>query len=274
MVERGAMALAMVLAAAACGNGSNGRQDGDAGMDPAGEPDAEVVHDVAPEAEDPVPEAADPDAAHEPDGTGDVIEEEAPEELCPEVEGGISWAMPGDFVPSTSEPTRTCMIDCTGGLAYSAIVVEFDLTHAGWYAPDPDGTHGIFQLTRSTRWRSNLYGYMTMFGPARNEVKVISNIDLGAGEVVRLNRTGIAIAADATYHVRYTYDTAAHERRLLVTSGRETVLDISDASTVDEVSTLGPGFQVILATDHAGSDGPEVPTYGWRYANMCIQVLP
>jgi len=193
-----------------------------------------------------------------------------PSSACADVPGGVAFEA-DMFVPTEAEPSRSFSIPTVAGRDYASIEVELDVTHAGWYGPDPSGTHAIFQLTRG-RWRSGLYGFMTAFGPSRNELKVISNIDLAAGEVVRLNRRPARLESGQTYHVRYVYDAAGGERRLTVTNGEEVLMDESDSRVAASVRTEG-SLDLILATP-LNPEGPEVPSYGWTYDNFCLRVLP
>ena len=173
-----------------------------------------------------------------------------------------------------SEPTRTFLIPTQSGETYSRVELDLDLTHEGWYMPQPDGAHGIFQLTRSQSWGGNLYGFMTLRGPANgNLVRVIANIDLPQGQTTRL-QTNKLLDVGVTYHVRYVYDAAGGTRSLLMRGNGQTYVDISGTDVVATVSTLAPGFELILATDLACSGcGPEVPTFGWRYSNVCFRAF-
>lgn len=285
-----ALITASFVMLAAC-NGSGTEDDGDARIDvPADWAADDSVDAAVPDTPDVMPDTLDvpadmpaEDIVEQEDLIEDAAEDtvedgeqeaETPPEFCPDIEGAVVFRMTEEFVPSPEEPTRSFTIPCEGGLVFGSVVIELDVIHGGWFEPEPDGTHGIFQFQRGTRWRSNLYGFMTMFGPPQNEVKVISNIDLGPGEVVRLNQRPARFYEGTTYHIRYTYDAAGSERRLVITDGDGEVINISDSRTVGEVSTLSPGFDLILATADSGDEGPEVPSYGWVYDNVCIRVLP
>jgi len=202
------------------------------------------------------------------DGGGDEAR------FCPDIAGGIVFRMEAVFEASEQEPTRTFLIPCGADEIYSRIVLDFDFYHAGYYEPDPDGAHGLFQLIRGTVWRSNLYGFMTMRGPTSNLHRVISNIDLAAGETIRLQTTHW-VPPDRDYHMQYIYDASVPERRLILMSGDQELFDISDNNAVSEIRTLAPGFELILATDLAEpGTGPEVPMHGWRFSNLCLRIEP
>ncbi|MFH1438454.1 MAG: hypothetical protein ABIJ56_22285 [Pseudomonadota bacterium] len=292
-------ATATILLAALLGacNGGGADSDGDADAlidAPADWAADDSVQEAAPDSPDVMtdnpdapPDFSDGDIIEQGDLIEDAAEDaaqdalqdiageaETPPEFCPDIEGAVVFRMTDDFVPSPEEPTRSFTLPCEGGLVFGSVVIELDLTHGGWFEPEPDGTHGIFQFQRGTRWRSNLFGFMTMFGPPQNEVKVISNIDLGPGEVVRLNQRPARFYEGTTYHIRYTYDAAGSERRLVITDSDGEVINIHDDQTVGRVDTLDPGFDLILASADSGDEGPEVPSYGWVYDNVCIRVLP
>jgi len=224
----------------------------------------------------------DPPDTEETDTDGYPEDTAAPEDtdtvpgtkpFCDEIPGAISWWTEDTFESNEVEPTRTYVIPSVQGDLYDRLIVDLDVTFAGWDAGDPSGTHGVFQLTRSETWRSNLYGYMTLFGPNTNKAKVISNIDLAAGEVTRLETTGVTLAVGTTYHVHYTYDPGLGERRMLITAGEEIIVNIADTDVAAEVTSMAPGYQLILGSDN-NANGPEVLTRDWVFDNVCVQIVP
>ncbi len=178
------------------------------------------------------------------------------------------------FVPTDAAPTKELVLPTGNGQTYARLTLELDVTHAGWYAPKPDGAHGIFQLTRSKKWGSNLYGFMTWRGPPSKLIRVNSNIDQAPGVILQL-QTNKLLQAGTKYHVKYTYDGPTQTRSLLVTDAGQAVVDIQKQDAASEVTTLTPGFDLILATAlNCSGCGPEVPTIGWTYENVCLQLDP
>ncbi len=201
-----------------------------------------------------------------PSGTGASSLDPFP--ACPP---GALYAYEGVFhVPAARSETKQFNIKMQGGQQYSKIILDMDFTHGGWNS-DSSGNHSVFWLNRGDRWRGNVFGYVTAWGPNKNYIKMATNVDLPAGQMDAVQK-GLVLKRSATYHVHYEYDTA--NRRIECTFTDETgnrILLLENTPTVNKIVTESPGFFVVFG--HGSHEaGPEVPTYGWEYANLCIQI--
>lgn len=99
---------------------------------------------------------------------------------------------------------------------FERIVVALDIAHDGWWANNPDGVHNLFWLTRHGTWRSNTVGYVNLFGPDRNLLKQMTNLELAKGQV-RAKTVPFAAQKGHTYRIAYAYDCASGEITTLLT---------------------------------------------------------
>jgi hypothetical protein len=78
------------------------------------------------------------------------------------------------------------------------------------------------------------------------------------------------------YHVEYVYDGPTLTRSLKITSGGQVRVDISKQDAMPEVSSVAPGYLIMLGTPLGCEPdcGPEVPLYGWTLANLCVRLFP
>jgi hypothetical protein len=161
---------------------------------------------------------------------------------------------------------------------YKKVSLEMDFKFMGYFGQGK-GVHSVFWLNRNPVWKNNLVGYVNLVGPGGQKVKNITN--LGTGEVKHPKEqpyNGL-IQEGGTYHVYYSYD--AKEGLITTKMWREGTFngDVnSDAdftmlqgTTVDEITVENEGFYVVFGHG-AAEHGPEKPSYGWEYSNLCVTV--
>ncbi len=171
--------------------------------------------------------------------------------------------------PTASNERGGIDIPFNGGEIFSKIIVELDVTMSGWHNRSGD-QHNIFWLQNTNVWRGNLYGYLNVRGPNRNRVKNNTNVGLSAGDFAIIE-TDRALQTGVTYHVYYEYNTQLGEVKIIFTrkdTGAE-VLRMTGGTTVGAIRVKSPNFFIKFGhTSHEA--GPEVPTFGWTYANVCV----
>ncbi|MCP4654254.1 MAG: hypothetical protein GY856_02425 [bacterium] len=156
-----------------------------------------------------------------------------------------------------------------GGRTFSKITIDLEFTHGGWNTAS-DANHAVVWFYRADRWRSNTFAYVNLFGPQKNIAKMITNVDISPS--VDSVQKGAVFAEGATYRLHFEYDTGNDRiEALFTTTDGEEVVRLVGTPTVNHIVTEDPGFSVVFGhtTDEAG---PEVPTYGWQYANLCIRI--
>ena len=195
-----------------------------------------------------------------------------PGQTDPPIAGATVYEQSGVFhTPTVGNESKHFDVPMPGNPSFSKVVVEMDFTHGGWNVPT-NFNHAIFWLNRGNRWRSNNFGYVNTFGPGTNTVKLITNAGLPAG-VVQPKEVGAVLNPGSTYHVYYEYDTNINRILLQITQNGNPVVTLTDVPTVNRVATVDNNW--FLAFGHeTGAVGPEVPTYGWSYANLRVQWVP
>lgn len=202
-----------------------------------------------------------------PAGGGSSRLDPFPSSDCPD---GAAMSLAGVFhVPQRGGGERaTYLAPITPG-TYSEVELTMEFTFGGWDR-NASANHAIFWLNRSQVWRSNVLGYLNAFGPNKNFVKNLTNLNLPAG-AVQTAQDGAVLEVGRTYTVNYLYSTASRliEAVISVKGGQE-IVRIQDAPTVNRLDLPG---ELMLVFGHTTFEhGPEVPTYGWQYANLCLQV--
>lgn len=166
-------------------------------------------------------------------------------------------------------------IPIQSGLKFEQIVVELDVTHAGWRARGEKKTnHAIFWLNRGRKWRGNVLGYVNVFGPTRPRVKMANNIGK-APRVMSAQTLAWEARPGIRYHFRYVYDARQGRVELTVEEGGKVASTLRGKVPVAPIASTPPGEDAssgffIVFGHPAGSPGPEVPTYGWTYANLKV----
>lgn len=157
------------------------------------------------------------------------------------------------------------------GRAYQRVEVELVLGVGQWSETAEDN-HNVFWLQRSERWRGNVFGYLNVFGPPRNAVRVVTTVGHDAGDRDGVERRA-KLAFGASYHVRYVFDAAqGRTETVLAEIGGDEVVRIVGEAPVDEIRSEAPGF--FLALGHGAQEaGREVPTYGWTYSDVRVRFV-
>lgn len=201
-----------------------------------------------------------------PSANGSSSLDPFPTSDCPP---GALLSKPGVFhVPAPGNLTARFDINFPGTQSFSKVTLDMEFTHGGW-DPRSGDNHSVFWLNRNDKWRSNLVGYFNLFGPNKNFGKLITNLNLPGG-VVRSVQQNADFQEGETYVVHYEYDAAGRIVELVMSvKGGQELFRLRDTPTVNSVSA--ENFYVVFGHTPTGH-GPEVPTIGWAYANLCIQV--
>ncbi len=157
--------------------------------------------------------------------------------------------------------------DTTPGVVYSRISLTMEFTHGGWHQRSADN-HNVFWLNRTDQWRANVFGYLNLWGPKRNFAKLTTNVNLPSAAVQTVQKGGV-FQEGVTYVVDYVYDTGANFIETVVSvKGGEEVVRMQDRPTVKKI-VAEDRFMVVFGHG-SHEEGPEVPTFGWQYANLCV----
>ena len=214
----------------------------------------------------------------EPSASGDSSLAAPGEEEPPSVPGAILFTQKGTFhIPTPGNPTAIYNIPVPKDRTFSNVTVDLDVFIAGWYNKDPSGLHSLFWLHRGAccwpKWARNITGFANVFGPNRNVVKVISNMDMGQFDKSR-GEKGVSLQPGQTYHVRFEYNTSTGTSYLQLTQGGSEVAFITMPTTVNRLQADGTEAWMIYFGHEFTTHGEERPSFGWRYENLRVEFLP
>lgn len=158
-------------------------------------------------------------------------------------------------------------------LALDKLVLEWDVTAGPWHAKNPSGNHAMMYMHRG-RFRGNTVSNVNAFGPKKSFVKAAQNVDLPAGQTTG-QKMGIELKSGTVYNIRYTYDAANKEATTdLYQNGallKHTNFTVTAKGRVLQLLAKGISEKGSLFAEFghfAGQHPPEMPSFGWRYANL------
>lgn len=162
-------------------------------------------------------------------------------------------------------------------LKLGKLVLEWDVSVGPWHKKTPHGNHAMLWLHRG-RFRSGTVANVNAFGPKKNFVKMNQNVDMGKQQNTN-QKMGIALAANDTYHLRYTYDAA---NRLITTEifddgvlARKMEMKGTAQNRVISVPVFGYSTKGAMFAEfghYPGQHFPEMPSFGWRYSNLRVEM--
>lgn len=192
--------------------------------------------------------------------------------------GAVLFTRSGSFHTATeAKPTEVFNIPVPAGMAFRQITLSFDYYHAGW-SHTPDGNHSLFWLHRGvwldSRWADNIYAFVNAFGPGKNLVKLLTNVD--AGKARQVWQATYGLEAGHTYRVEYRYDGVAQVVSVRLTdkaSGLQVVDIVGDTYGKPIVSDASGSFFVYFGHQDDTGIAPERPSYGsvWSALEVLFQ---
>lgn len=162
-------------------------------------------------------------------------------------------------------------------LQLNRMTVEWDVNTGPWHKKTPHGNHAMIWVHRG-RFRSGSIINVNAFGPRKSFVKMNQNVDLGRGGNTN-GKMGIALKTGNQYHVRSTYD-AANKKSFteLFENGvvvKRMEIKATARNRVLSVPVFGYSSKGSLFAEFGHNRGqhfPELPSYGWRYSNLRVEM--
>jgi hypothetical protein len=192
----------------------------------------------------------------------------------------------GVFVATKDGPIHTAAkgkekgivcINTPKDLALNKMVAEWDVTAGPWHTKVPSGNHALLFIHRG-RFRSNSVSNVNAFGPKKSIVKMNQNVDMAAGTNTNA-KAGMELHNGITYHARYTYDAANREIKLEMLDNGVVVKTLTMKGTAAgktlmvKKNGLSPKGSLFAEFGHfSGQHPPEMPSYGWRYSNLRVEL--
>lgn len=169
-------------------------------------------------------------------------------------------------------------------LSLSKLILEWDVTPSQWNPRFPSGSHNLAWIHRGS-YSGNTIGNVNVFGKGRNFIGMNQNVDMKTGAVStgRLRKVDLVEGGPKTYHLRYTYDATSRkaffeisgngisESTEFLATAQDGILQIprknrwSDSSLFVELGHFGEA--------RPSNGKPAVPTYGWKYSNLRLQLI-
>lgn len=200
----------------------------------------------------------------------------------PSVPGAVLFTRNGVFhAPEKHEPSAIFNIPVPAGSSFKNVVVDFDFYHGGWFAKDPGGLHSLVWLHRGAccwpKWVANITTFANAFGPGKNAIKMISNMDQPKSANKSKGDAGFALQPGQTYHAHFEYDTQRGKAWLEISQNGQQVAYLDMPTTTNRLEPDASAAWMIYFghEDVYGQGlGAERPSYGWKYQDLRVEFIP
>lgn len=174
---------------------------------------------------------------------------------------------------TTATPKLKLAVPVSGKLNLNRLVYDLDITAGPWNAKKPECAHNIAFFHRG-KFRSNTFSNLNAFGPKRNWMKNNQNIDQPAGSNTNA-KIGFHFIQGTTYHVNYVFDAVNKKVHIILQVGGHDVGHIDMNATAQNHILTVPATGLVLEMGNLLQQaGCEVPSLGWTWANLHLQMFP
>lgn len=189
---------------------------------------------------------------------------------------------PGVWVATKDGPVHTAAkgkpkgvicVKAPQDLTLTKMVFEWEVTPAAWSTKKPSGNHNMLFVHRG-RFRSNTVSNVNAFGPGKAFIKAAQNVDLPPKNSTN-QKMGILLQSGTTYLLRYTYDAANKQVRAEIYQSGALLKTATFTATAKNKTLLiqakglsDKGSFFAEFGHNANQELPEMPSFGWRYANF------
>lgn len=171
-----------------------------------------------------------------------------------------------------AKPKGVVCVKVPQDLTLNKMVIEWETTPAAW-SKKPSGNHNMLFVHRG-RFRANTVSNVNAFGPGKNFVKVAQNVDLPPKNSTN-TKMGIELQNGTTYLIRYTYDAANKQVNAQLFQSGTLLKSVTFTATAKnkvlllQAHGLSEKGAFFAEFGHmANQEPPEMPSFGWRYANF------
>jgi len=159
-----------------------------------------------------------------------------------------------------------------GALKLDKLDWDADITAGPWNSKQPQCAHNIAFFHRG-RFRSNTFSNLNAFGPSRNWMKNNQNIDQPAGFNTNA-RIYFSWVRGSVYHIQYIFDAVAKMVHITNSVNGIVVGKIDMKATAENHILTVPSTGLMLEMGNLrGQVGCEVPSYGWKWANLRMEMF-
>lgn len=179
-------------------------------------------------------------------------------------------------IPVVGNEAKEIKVPIDEALRVKKMVIEVDFTPGPWNPTNLSGNHAIIWVHRG-RYRSGTIANTNAFGPGKAVVKNNQNVDMPPGQVTSNDQKRL-FERGTKYHLRYVYDAQTNVIRIIVTSGGVELNNFTMPGTAQggsiAIQPSGPEQGLVVQFGHhRGQEGPEIPSYGWKYENLRIEMI-
>jgi hypothetical protein len=180
--------------------------------------------------------------------------------------GLLHTAVPGHPKGYVDIPIQTAM-----GL--KRMVIDMEFVPGPWNREKIPGNHAIIWLYRG-KFRSNTVANVNAFGPNKYTVKMNQNVDLGPGQVTS-QEMQLQLQQGQRYHLHYTYNAVTSQVSTEVSSNGKLLKSMSMTGTSQGgILLVGPPGLNAEFGHLPGQEGPEIPSWGWSYYDLKVEMIP
>jgi hypothetical protein len=188
--------------------------------------------------------------------------------------GTVFFRQEGTFHVATSDHAKGILrIPLAKTMELDKMVIDWDVTPGPWNPKNPSGNHALIWLHRG-KFRSNTVANVNAFGPHKDFVKMIQNLDMAAHTNTNVS-TKLALERGTTYHLHYVYDAANRDVMVQVMQGSEVLrtAHMKGSAQNKEILVQATGF-VAEFGHYKTQKPPEVASIGWAYSNLVVAMIP
>ena len=171
--------------------------------------------------------------------------------------------------PTQAKPVQRVSFPAPAGVA-TRLRMSLDVTVGPWYAPDPSGKHLIYWFVVNRNFI--MPGMLYFRGPSQSVALVRYGVNLTHPQKLKIQQPFTAQPGH-TYHVDNDFDMGRGVYMVTITDAQtaETVQLVGVPNVRSYTLKAGDNFLIDMGFTE-GVTPDEVPTYGWTYANVHVEV--
>lgn len=174
---------------------------------------------------------------------------------------------------TTGNPKGYVDIPVTAAMSVKKMVVDMEFVPGPWNREKVPGNHAIIWLYRG-KFRGNTVVNVNAFGPNKYTVKANQNVDLGPGQVTS-QEMSLQLNQGQRYHLHYVYNAATNVISTEISSGGKLLKSMTLPGTAQGgILTIEPPKLNVEFGHFPGQEGPEIPSYGWSYYDLKVEMVP
>jgi hypothetical protein len=165
---------------------------------------------------------------------------------------------------------RVLKIPVSTNLSLSRMVVEWEVVPGPWNPANTAGHHLLGWLHRGKYSKHTILN-VNALGPNRGIVRNNQNIDFDGVTNAAKN---LLLVKGVRYKIRVVYDAPNGITTIEVLTGGQSLTTLQHAATAAGGVLTVPSTGLFMLFGHLVAHGPEMPSYGWEYHNLRLEMYP